>query len=175
MKHLGATIFAGLIFLVVAFFSGLLPVSFADVSRGTVAVKHSRETSLVKQGVSQDGNLSVTKVPNAPQIPPSAKMANHGRTLRAFVAPNRAGVLAIYVESVKPHEYYAFSGGFTLTPEYIVLAWTNETTLVFYGTSLDGELMRYTADLKHPTLSAFPISELPPASFPDLQSSGVLP
>lgn len=175
MGHLGATIFAGLLFLFAAFYGGLLPASFANVSPETGSVKHAQETILVKQGVSQDGFLAVNRIPSAPQVPPSVKSLNHSRTLRAFIGPDRAGISSLYVESTRPHEYYTVTGAFMIVPEYALLAWTGETALVFYGTSSDGQLMRYVVDLNLLTISGAPTDTLPPVLPLGVRSSIIVP
>lgn len=175
MKRLGATLFAGAIFLLAAFFAGLLPVSFAGVSPETELVKHARETWSVKQGVSRDGLLVVTRAPAPPAVPPREKSMNHSRTLRAFIAPNRAGLASLYVESVHPHEYYSVSGGFTLLRDYMVPVWLSEDALMFYGTSPEGQLMRYTVLLGDLTLSGVLSADAaPPLSLP-VPTAVVLP
>ena len=168
-------IFAGVIFLVAAFFAGIFPVSFTDVSRETVFVKQLRETALVKSGVSQNGALSVGNALGVPNVAPSAKSLNHERTLRAFIASNAGGVATLYVESVKPHIYYVLTGTFAVSPEYDALLWQGETTLVFYGTSLGGEAMRYVVDLSLLTLSSTTVAMALSASPAHIQSSSALP
>lgn len=164
MKHFGITFFSGFVFLATAFVGGSSPALLGAVSRETGAGNHYHGTFAVKQGVSQDGLLAITTVPAAPAIPPRMKAANHERTLRAFTAPNRGGVLTLYVERAQPHEYYALTGGFTLGEEYPVITWTSVTTLVFYGIAPEGTLTRYEADVRLLTLTHTPIDL---ASLPD--------
>jgi len=100
---------------------------------------------------------------------------NHSRTLRAFIAPNRAGLASLYVESVHPHEYYSVSGGFTLLRDYMVPVWLSEDALMFYGTSPEGQLMRYTVLLGDLTLSGVLSADAaPPLSLP-VPTAVVLP
>jgi len=157
MRHFTVTIFSGLLFLVIVFFSGVLPASWGGVSRGTTAEERYRETFGVKQGVSQDGLLSIVKTPDVQQIPQRIKTYNHSRTLRAFVAVNPRGVLAVYVESVRPHEYYVLSGNFDVSPTLSGLMWKSETELTFYGATSDGGFMKFIVDVQSLALSSFPI------------------
>jgi len=161
MAHLGITIFAGCVFLVAAFFAGLLPVSPQNVSRETPFPERYRETFTVKQGVSQDGQIAITKVPNIPTVPPRLKTMNDARTLRAFVASNKGGTLTLYVESVKPNEYYSLTGSFKLLPQYAALSWTSSSMLEFYGMSSGRELMQYEIDLNLLTFSEKTVTALP--------------
>jgi hypothetical protein len=168
MKHFSITFFSGLVFLGTLLLGGSLPALSDAVSRETTIGERFRETFAVKQGVSQDGLLAITLVPAVPAIPPRMKMANHERTLRAFFAPNRGGVPTLYVERVKPHEYYALVGGFIPADAYPVIAWTSPTTLMFYGSTPAGELMRYAADVRLLTFSQTPmvLAELPDKNTP---------
>lgn len=175
MKRFGITVFSGLIFVVAAFFGGAFPLSSVYVSRETGVLERYRETFTVKQGVSQDGSLVITKIQSAPSIPPQAKPANHARTLRAFFAPNRGGVLTLYVESIKPHEYYSVTGEFTVSGDYPVITWDTETTLAFYSTSSKGEPTRYAADLRLITLSVKPVDSTTPIQTKILPSEILLP
>lgn len=175
MRNIRITIFSGFVFLFAAFYAGILPFSLADVSRETNILNNFRETSSVKQGVSQDGLLAVTKLPNAPVVPPRVKAANHARTLRAFIAPDRGGIPTLYVESVKEHAYYALTGGFSVLEEYPVIAWTSPTTLIFYGKSSTGALMRFTADLHLITLFEEVIEPGTPIPTKILPSADLLP
>lgn len=175
MKHFGITIFSGLIFFIAAFLSEVPPLSLAHVSRETSASERYRETLTVKQGVSRDGMLAITKIPSAPPVPPRAKSGNHARTLRAFFAPNRGGVLTLYVESIKPHEYYSLAGEFTVLGDYPVLTWESETTLAFYGISRKGELSHYVADVHFVRLSEEPIDPTIPIPTKNIPRGDLLP
>ncbi len=174
MKHLGITVFSGFVFLVAAFSAGILPASSIGVSRETGMLERYRETFTVKQGVSQNGQLAIVKIPDVPTVPPRIKSANHERTLRAFTAPNRGGVLTLYVEGIRPHEYYSLMGSFSLAPQYTVLTWTSETTLEFYGISKDGKIMKYIADVHLLTFSEklIDVAAIPTKNIP---SSAILP
>jgi hypothetical protein len=163
MKHFSVTPFAGIVFLLSALASGAFPVFSKIVSPETSAGERYQETVAVKQGVSQDGTLFITRTSRAPSVPPGVKALNHERTLRAFTAPDRGGVLALYVESVRPHEYYTLAGSFVLSSDYPVLAWESATTLAFYATTPAGELLKYSADVHLRTLSA---SVVDPATAP---------
>ncbi|MEK7118044.1 MAG: hypothetical protein AAB869_00350 [Patescibacteria group bacterium] len=175
MKHIGITIFSALVFLLVAFFPRGLSFLSTPVSRETSVPERYRKTLSVEQGVSQDGLLTVTKIPHAPSVPPRAKPANHARTLRAFFAPDSGGVLTLYIESIKPHGYYLITGGFTISGDYPVLTWDTETTLAFYSMSSKGELMRYAADVHLITLSVRPVDSTTSIPTKILPSMDLLP
>lgn len=175
MKYSGASIFSGCIFLVAAFFGGMFPFSSAHARPGNESLENYREMLDVKEGVSQDGQLAITKIPNAPTIPPRAKSSNHARVLRAFFAPDRGGTLTLYVENVRPHRYYSLAGAFRVLEEYPVLAWGGETALAFYGTSPKGDLLQYTADVHLLTLSQKPVDPIVPIPTKNVPSSDLLP
>jgi hypothetical protein len=157
MKHFWITFFSGIVFFVTVLLVGPLTVFSGAVSRETAVEDASRETFSVQQGVSQDGLLAITAVPAVPSIPPRMKAANHERTLRAFIAPNRGGVLTLYLERAKPREYYALLGSFHVTEKYPVLTWASSTVLVFYGTAPDGTVMRCVVDVHLLVFSQTPI------------------
>ncbi len=117
------------------------------------------ERVTVKQGVSQDGSVTVARVSEVPQIPPREKTSNAPRTLRAFIGVNSSGVAIFYIESVKPHEYYSVTGPFSVAPAYPRMMWANPSVIVFYGMSDEHTLMRAQLDVETLALLVEPVNE----------------
>lgn len=130
------------LFMSALYYEGVI-FSHDIVSGETLVGEHI----LVKQGVSQDGSVAIMQVLDAPHIPPRLKIGNHARTLRAFIAPDRGGILSLYIESAVPSAYYAVTGGFTVSPDYPTLAWRDNSTLMFFITVNDGALALMTLDV----------------------------
>lgn len=136
------TAVAAILFVFSLYHEGLLlPVS------GETSINQIEQIS-VKQGVTQDGSLSVSMVSDAPPVPPRKKSPNHRRTLRAFIAPNRGGVSTLFIESVLPHEVYGVSGMYRVSQDYPTLFWKDEGTLIFYASSAEGALYEITLDVR---------------------------
>lgn len=117
------------------------PCATQAVSQGTVP----RVT--VKQGMTKGGDILITLVHEAPRVAPSLKTQNHIRTLRAFIVafPGRSPVL--YLESVKPHAFYAVSGRFIVSQDADSPAWNDNETLYFRARLANGELVAYQLDV----------------------------
>ena len=143
------------IFLLCALYAEGMILAPASVSPETVP---SAERYTVKQGVSQDGQVTIVRAINAPQIPPREKASNKPRTLRAFIGANSVGVPTLFVESVKPHEYYTVTGAFSMVPAYSTLMWMNSNTLVFYVLTNEGVLMCAQLDVLNLSLLILPVS-----------------
>lgn len=101
----------------------------------------------VKQGMTKGGDILITLVHEAPRVAPSLKTPNHARTLRAFIVafPGRSPVL--YLESVKPHAFFAVGGRFVVSQDADSPAWNDDETLFFRARLPDGELIAYQLDV----------------------------
>jgi hypothetical protein len=140
---------------------------FAQNVSPETSLAQYRDLHTVKEGVTPDGSIEISEVLDPPHVSHYIQYANHGRTLRAFLAPNRGGVGLIYIEQVRPHKFFAIIGAFSVVPETASILWTTPTTLVFYGTAPDATLMRYEIDLhtgivRTIIVADFPTSELRP-------------
>lgn len=138
------------------------PLFTTNVSPETALVTY-RELRTVKEGASLDGSMRISEIINPPRVSHYTQVANHGRTLRAFLAPDRGGVGLIYIEQARPHKFFAVVGAFSVLPETVSILWTGPSTLVFYGTAPDGAFMRYELNLHTGGVVALPMSDLPQA------------
>ncbi len=147
------------LFTILAFIAFIIAMGFQEydlshsVSQITGLADYRVERS-VKPGPSSDGALFIAEIIAPPRVSHYAQVSNHGRTLRAFIAPNRTGVSQVYVEQIKPHAFFGLEGAFSVLPETVSFSWMSPSQLVFYGTSPDGSFRRYLADLHTPALSS---------------------
>lgn len=121
-----------------------------------------RETQSVKVGRSDDGALTIRELAKAPSVPVQARYANHSRTIRAFIAPDHAGVPAIYLEAIHPHHFYAVEGAFSVLPGEVSLTWPTPSTLMFYGREHDGALACFVVNVHELIITRELIDVLPP-------------
>jgi hypothetical protein len=135
-------------------------VSRQNVSPETALAEY-RELRTIREGVTLDGSMRISEVIDPPHVSHYLQIANHGRDLRAFLAPNKGGVGLIYIEQARPHKFFALIGAFAVTPETVSLMWTAPTTLIFYGTAPDGTFMRYIINLHTLTMTSMPIAASP--------------
>lgn len=110
-------------------------------------VSHETHPALVRQGVSNGGDIYIALVHEAPIVAPALKVPNHARTLRAFIVafPGRSPVL--YLESVKPHAFYVVSGRFVVSQDADSPAWSDDKTLYFRARLASGALVAYQFDV----------------------------
>jgi hypothetical protein len=125
------------------------------------ALAEYRELRTIREGVTLDGNMRISEVIDPPHVSQYTKIANHGRDLRAFLAPNKGGVGLVYIEQARPHKFFALVGAFAVLPETVAFMWTAPTTLIFYGTAPDGTFMRYTINLHTLAMTSMPIAASP--------------
>ncbi len=128
------------------------------VSQGT-DVAAVREMFSVKQGLSSDGQFRIEKTLNAPVVSHRVQFSNHERNLRVFVASDRAGVPTLYLEQVKPHDFFVISGPFAISPDTASFMWNAPTSLFFYATDTDGFFARYAIDVHNLAARSEPLSE----------------
>lgn len=116
-------------------------------AKANQGVSPETPSTIVRQGVSKGGDIFIALVHEAPRVAPSLKVPNHARTLRAFIVafPGRSPVL--YLESVKPHAFYAVSGRFTVSQDADSPAWNDNDTLFFRARLASGELVAYQFDV----------------------------
>ena len=105
------------------------------------------ETFSVKRGLSSDGQLRIEQIFDAPTVPHHAQFANHMRNLRVYIAPDRSGVPTLYLEQVKPHNFFAISGPILVAPFSAKFMWTDQTTFLFYATSSEGIFMTHSINV----------------------------
>lgn len=153
------TILALVVFLF-AYICEEYPV-FTQIVSPETSLAAYRDLHTIKEGSSPDGSMHISEVTDLPHVSHYIQVANHGRNLRAFLAPDRGGVGLIYIEQARPHKFFAIVGTFSVLPETVSLIWTAPTTLVFYGTAADGTFMRYELDLHTGTIGSTPSSDSP--------------
>ncbi len=120
-----------------------------------------RERTEVREGVSQDGKLVIAALVDAPYAPHSLQVANHERTVRAFLPIDHVGSTLFYLEQIKPHKFFAVQGPFFVSPETVNFTWKTPIQIIFYGTTPDGAYAEYTLDLQTHVLESAPTASLP--------------
>lgn len=158
-------------FLITFIALGIFAFAVLEIHSGNyvspeTALTNHRDAFVVKQGVSPNGDLAITLVPAAliPHVPLYAKVPNHNRTLRVFIAENRGGGTALYIEKSKPRSFFVLSGSFSVSPDTVSFMWLDSMSLLFYGTATGGTPMRYTVNLSDLLLKSEAIPELPTAN-----------
>jgi hypothetical protein len=153
------------LFTVLAFFVFLIAYTYEEhrifaqnVSPETILADY-RDLHTISSGMSPDGSINISEVIDPPRVSHYMEIANHGRNLRAFLAPNKGGVGLIYIEQARPHKFFAITGAFSVLPETVSFMWTGPMTLVFYGISPDETFTRYALDLKSKILSDTPVMD----------------
>lgn len=131
------------IFVSALYWQGML---FHDktVSRETPT---NGEFGILRVGVSSDGMIALSEIAPPPSVATSQKVANHSRTIRAYVATNANEQIALYLEPAISGKHYLVSGGFLLAKEDMSLFWINDHTLQFYAKNADGILVRGLFDI----------------------------
>lgn len=83
----------------------------------------------IMEGSAPGGLLSIVKITHPPEIPTRLKVANHQRTLRAFVGAWENNLTGLFIESVRPHNFYYVEGGFFVSETKGALHWTDNQTV----------------------------------------------
>ena len=148
MRYLSFTIITFLIFLFTLMCEGFFSNPLGTQEKASVSSSATRNYHAVKQGISPDGIASLTKVGSAPKTPLRLKVHNHDRTLRAFIGVAKDGVETLYIESVKPHEYYRLEGDFVISSAHSRIEWTNTTVIEFHATSTDVGFLRMSINVE---------------------------
>lgn len=153
------------LFTVLAFFVFLIAYTYEEhrvfaqnVSPETILANY-RDLNTISSGASPDGGMNISEAVDPPRVSHYIKIANHGRNLRAFLAPNKGGVGLIYIEQARPHKFFVITSTFSVLPETVSFLWTGPMTLVFYGMSPDNTFTRYTLDLRSKILNDTPAME----------------
>lgn len=123
-----------------------------------------RELHTIKVGATLDGSIQISELFDVPHVSHYIQFANHARTLRVFLAPNKGGVTTIYIEQARPHKFFTITGAFLTLPETVSFIWTGPTTLAFYATNPDEVFMRYELNLHTLTLERTPTAHAPEAA-----------
>lgn len=138
------SIFAFTLLVAALYFAGM----FSTSARVTHETAGTPGVFSVKQGVSQDGRVSISEVSQVPATPINLKSANHSRTLRAFIGPSHGGLSSLFIESARPRGSFVVSGGYTVSQDFPTLSWSDATTLQFYAKKDDdGQLYRIRLDV----------------------------
>ncbi|OGZ06238.1 MAG: hypothetical protein A2845_00320 [Candidatus Lloydbacteria bacterium RIFCSPHIGHO2_01_FULL_49_22] len=157
------TLLSFVLFVIALYSAGMLSSS-ARVTHETTIPENLFS---VKQGVTQDGTVSISEVSRVPAVPIFLKSANHPRTLRAFVGPSQGDKASLFIESVLPRGYFVISGGYTVSQDFPTLLWNNAVTLQFYGTKENNEqLYRIRLNVHALTVDALPVDPTATSSDP---------
>ena len=113
-----------------------------------------REMFYVKQGSSVDGAMLIKATSDVPLVANNIKLANHIRNLRVFVAVDRIGTPALYLEQAKPHTFYVIAGPFVPSRAKALYRWTAPTTLSFYATGTNDVYQLFSVNVHELTWSA---------------------
>ncbi len=133
----------------------LVSEHYLPASISTEAQLHDyREMFYVKQGSSVDGAMLIKATSDVPRVANNIKLANHIRNLRVFVAADRVGTPALYLEQAKPHAFYVIAGPFLPSKTKALYTWTAPTTLSFYATSTNDVYQRFNLNVHELTWSA---------------------
>lgn len=148
------TLLSFFLLIIALYSSGML----SSPARVTHETKSTENSFSVKQGVTQDGMVSISGVSRVPATPITLKSANHPRTLRAFVGPSQGDKASLFIESIRPHGFFIISGGYTVSQEFPTLLWTDLVTLQFYGTKNNtAQLYLIRLNVHSLTVDALPI------------------
>ncbi len=143
-------IFRRYTFTILSFFTCLGALYYEEMFFSHREVSHEtpkqESHTGIREGVSQNGAVSVVRVDVAPPVPLAQKIPNQPRTLRAYFSTDVSGQQQLYLESAVPHYSYRVSGDFIFDGAYLSLHWVNNNTLQFYARAYDGKLVHIFFD-----------------------------